>query len=122
MEEQNFNPETCTIDELKAVIEKYKNEEEYYNTMQLSAKTFINSVYGVFGTEWFNLANTDIAESITLQGQDLIKFSVIEINKYINEFWNKDYEGHKRIADRLRNIFGDAFKYDEFLEFYNFRL
>ena len=28
MEEQNFNPETCTIDELKAVIEKYKNEEE----------------------------------------------------------------------------------------------
>ena len=116
MEEQNFNPETCTIDELKAVIEKYKNEEEYYNTMQLSAKTFINSVYGVFGTAWFNLANTDIAESITLQGQDLIKFSVIEINKYINEFWNKDYEGHKRIADRLRNIFGDAFKYDEFLE------
>lgn len=116
MEEKNFDPETCTIDELKAVIEKYKNEEEYYNTMQLSAKTFINSVYGVFGTEWFNLANTDIAESITLQGQDLIKFSVIEINKYINEFWNKDYEGHKRIADRLRNIFGDAFKYDEFLE------
>ena len=116
MEEKNFDPETCTIDELKAVIEKYKNEEEYYNTMQLSAKTFINSVYGVFGTEWFNLANTDIAESITLQGQDLIKFSVIEINKYINEFWNKDYEGHKRIADRLRNIFGDVFKYDEFLE------
>ena len=116
MEEKNFDPETCTIDELKAVIEKYKNEEEYYNTMQLSAKTFINSVYGVFGTEWFNLANTDIAESITLQGQDLIKFSVIEINKYINEFWNQDYEGHKRIADRLRNIFGDAFKYDEFLE------
>lgn len=116
MEEQNFNPETCTIDELKAVIEKYKNEEEYYNTMQLSAKTFINSVYGVFGTAWFNLANTDIAESITLQGQDLIKFSVIEVNKYINEFWNQDYEGHKRIADRLRNIFGDAFNYEGFIE------
>ena len=116
MEEQNFNPETCTIDELKAVIEKYKDEEEYYNTMQLSAKTFINSVYGYFGTSFGQLANSDIAESITLQGQDLIKFSVIEINKYINEFWNQDYEGHKRIADRLRNIFGDAFKYDEFLE------
>lgn len=116
MEEHTFNPETCTIEELKAEIEKYKNEEEYYNTMQLSAKTFINSVYGVFGTNWFNLADSDIAESITLQGQDLIKFSVIEINKYINEFWNQDYEGHKRIANRLRNIFGDAFKYDEFLE------
>ena len=116
MEEQNFNPETCSIEELKARIDYFENEEEYYNTMQLSAKTFINSVYGVFGTAFFNLADSDIAESITLQGQDLIKFSVIEINDYINNHWNQDYEGHKRIADRLRNIFGDAFKYDQFLE------
>ena len=116
MTEQNFNPETCTIDELKAKIEELKNKEEYYNTMQLSAKTFINSVYGVFGTAWFNLSNTDIAESITLQGQDLIKFSVTEINDYINNHWNQDYDGHKRIADRMRSIFGDAFKYDQFLE------
>jgi hypothetical protein len=116
MEEQNFNPETCSIEDLKDRIDYLENEEEYYNTMQLSAKTFINSVYGVFGTAFFNLANSDIAESITLQGQDLIKFSVNEINDYINNHWNQDYEGHKRIADRLRNIFGDAFKYDEFLD------
>ena len=116
MEEQNFNPETCSIEDLKARIDHLENEEEYYNTMQLSAKTFINSVYGVFGTAFFNLADSDIAESITLQGQDLIKFSVIEINNYINNYWNQDYDGHKRIADRLRNIFGDAFKYDQFLE------
>ena len=62
------------------------------------------------------MSDTDIAESITLQGQDLIKFSVIEINNYINNFWNQDFEGHKRIADRLKNIFGDSFKYDQFLE------
>ena len=116
MEEQNFNPETCSIEELKARIDYFENEEEYYNTMQLSAKTFINSVYGYFGTSFGSLADSDIAESITLQGQDLIKFSVIEINDYINNHWNQDYEGHKRIADRLRNIFGDAFKYDQFLE------
>ena len=116
MEEQNFNPETCSIEELKARIDYFENEEEYYNTMQLSAKTFINSVYGYFGTSFGSLADSDIAESITLQGQDLIKFSVIEINDYINNHWNQDYDGHKRIADRLRNIFGDAFKYDQFLE------
>ena len=116
MEEQNFNPETCSIEDLKARIDHLENEEEYYNTMQLSAKTFINSVYGYFGTSFGSLADSDIAESITLQGQDLIKFSVIEINNYINNYWNQDYDGHKRIADRLRNIFGDAFKYDQFLE------
>ena len=116
MEEQIFNPETCSIEELKARIDQFESEEEYYNTMQLSAKTFINSVYGYFGTSFGSLADSDIAESITLQGQDLIKFSVNEINDYINNFWNQDYEGHKRIADRLKNIFGDAFKYDEFLD------
>ena len=116
MQENNFNPENCTLDELRARIDELEVQEEYFNTMQLSAKTFINSVYGVFGTKFFSLANTDIAESITLQGQDLIKFSVIEINDYMNNLWNQDYEGHKRIADKMRSIFGDKFNYDQFLE------
>jgi hypothetical protein len=116
MDQQNFNPETCSIEELKKRIDELENTEEYYNTMQMSTKIFINSVYGVFGTAFFNLADSDLAESITLQGQDLIKFSVIEINDYINNLWNKDYEGHKRIADRLKKIFGDSFNYDQFLE------
>ncbi len=116
MQENNFNPENCTLDELRARIDELEVQEEYFNTMQLSAKTFINSVYGVFGTKFFSLANTDIAESITLQGQDLIKFSVIEINDYMNNLWNKDYDGHKRIADKMRSIFGDKFNYDQFLE------
>ena len=111
-----FDPNTCSLEELKARINELELTEEYYNTMQLSAKTFINSVYGYFGTSFALLANSDIAESITLQGQDLIKFSVIEINDYINNVWNRDYEGHKRIADRMKGIFGDAFKYEQFLE------
>lgn len=115
MDQNNFNPETCSLDELKARIDELENTEEFYNTMQLATKIFINSVYGVFGTAFFNLADSDIAESITLQGQDLIKFSVNEINKYINEHWNTDYEGHKRIADRLKDIFGDTFDYDGFI-------
>lgn len=116
MQENNFDPENCTLDELRARIDKLEDIEEYYNTMQLSAKTFINSVYGYFGATFAALANIDIAESITLQGQDLIKFSVIEINDYMNNLWNQDYDGHKRIADKMRSIFGDKFNYDQFLE------
>lgn len=113
----DIDPETCSIEELKAAIIKCDDAEKYYNTMQLSAKTFINSVYGVFGTSYFNLANTDIAESITLQGQDLIKYSVIQINDYVKNWWNNDYDGHKRIADKMKSIYGDKFKYDEFIAF-----
>jgi len=110
-----FDPETCPIEELEKQIEKYKGEEDYWNTMQLSAKTFINSVYGVFGTKYFNLANTDIAESITLQGQHLIKYSVVQINKYFKEQWHLDVEGHKRIASYMKDKFPD-FDVEAFLK------
>lgn len=117
MEDNNqiFDPETCPLDLLRKKIAEYTDEEDYYNTMQQSAKTFINSVYGVFGTEFFNLANTDIAESITLQGQDLIKYSVIQINDYIKNLWNQDIDGHKRVANRMKTLFGDAFDYEKFI-------
>ena len=102
-----FDPYTCPIDELEKKIEEFGDQEEYWNTMQLSAKTFINSVYGVFGTKFFNLANTDIAESITLQGQHLIKYSVVQINKYFKEQWHKDVEGHKKIAAYMKERFAE---------------
>lgn len=101
-----IDPETCSIEELEAVVNRCKVEEDYWNTMQLSAKTFINSVYGVFGTNFFNLANVDLAESITLQGQDLIKFSVRKINGYFKEEWHKNIEGHKGVSDVMINEFG----------------
>ena len=98
----DIDPETCSIEELKNDIEKVKAKVELANTQQLSAKLFLNSVYGVFGTAFFNLFNEDIAESITLQGQDLIKFSVEEINKYFAELWNKDTDAHFLVAKEMK--------------------
>jgi len=107
LEKYGFDPFTCDIDMLKKVVTGYKDDEDYWNTMQLSAKRFINSVYGVFGSEFFNLANTDIAESITLQGQDLIKYSVNKINTYFREMWPLDYEGHKRTSKIMLEDYPD---------------
>lgn len=101
-----IDPETCPIEELERVQALCKREEDYWNTMQLSAKTFINSVYGVFGTNFFNLANIDIAESITLQGQDLIKYSVRKVDGYFKEEWHNDIEGHKKVSDIMINEYG----------------
>ena len=101
-----IDPETCSLEELERVQKLCEIEREYWNTMQLSAKTFINSVYGVFGTVFFNLCNIDIAESITLQGQDLIKYSVRHVDSYFKDLWHNDYEGHKRVSDIMINEFG----------------
>jgi hypothetical protein len=110
----NIDPEKCTIDELKAAIQQVNANVELFNNLQLGSKLFINSVYGVFGTVFFNLFNEDIAESITLQGQDLIKFSVEEVNKYFKDSWMSDYDAHNKIASEMKSKYPD-FNVDEFL-------
>jgi hypothetical protein len=61
---------------------------------QNAIKILINSIYGAFGNKWFYFYNPDIAQSITLQGQDLIKFSIKAVNHYFQEKWHLDKELH----------------------------
>lgn len=62
---------------------------------QGAIKILLNSVYGAFGNKWFYFFNVDLAQSITLQGQDLIKFSIRAINHYFKERWHEDTELHE---------------------------
>ena len=86
-----IDPETCTLDELRAEIERIKLISDENNNNQLGAKTFINSVYGALANQYYSLSNTDIAESITLQGQDLIKYAVNVVNWYFKEAYRHGY-------------------------------
>ena len=65
---------------------------------QNAIKILINSIYGAFGNKWFYFYNPDIAQSITLQGQDLIKFSIKAVNHYFLEKWHLDEELHKLLG------------------------
>jgi DNA polymerase elongation subunit (family B) len=76
---------------------------------QGAIKILINSIYGAFGNKWFYFYNPDIAQSITLQGQDLIKFSIKAVNFYFKERWHLDKELHEilGVADRTINKVND---------------
>lgn len=65
---------------------------------QNAIKILINSIYGAFGNKWFYFYNPDIAQSITLQGQDLIKFSIKAVNHYFQEKWHLDSELHSLLG------------------------
>jgi DNA polymerase elongation subunit (family B) len=65
---------------------------------QNAIKILINSIYGAFGNKWFYFYNPDIAQSITLQGQDLIKFSIKAVNHYFLEKWHLDSELHQLLG------------------------
>ena len=111
----NIDPETCSLAELHDAIDKCEEMENYYYCMEQGCKRFINSVYGAIGCQYYQCYNTDIAESITLQGQDLIKFSVRCINKLFKEKWHTQYDIHKKISSDMKNIFPE-FNIEAFLE------
>jgi hypothetical protein len=90
----------------KEELEKLLAEEgelvnRYFNYEQ-SVKRILNSIYGAFGNEWFYFFNIDIAESITLQGQDVILYAEKMLNKYAKEFWHKDTALHKKMGIEVK--------------------
>lgn len=90
--------QTCTKEELQAEIERLKDLQNLYMNAEQAVKIFINSVYGATGSPWFLFFNTDVAEAVTLQGQDLIKYSEKIINRYFLEFWHSDTDLHKKLG------------------------
>lgn len=82
-------------------IEKkqYKNEQEkkqferkatQYHIKQYSQKIFLNSIYGCLANQYFVFYDTRLAESVTLHGQLVIKWS----EKVLNEYFNKILKTH----------------------------
>ena len=77
---------------MKSSIE---NQIKSLDLKQNAIKILINSFYGAFGNRYFYFHNNDIAQSITLQGQDLIKFSIKAVNHYFQNKWHLDSELHQ---------------------------
>lgn len=78
-----------------------KDDNSLYKKLdlkQLAIKLLINSIYGAFGNKWFYFFNVDIAQSVTLQGQDLIKFTIKAVNFYFKERWHLDTELHDHLG------------------------
>jgi len=83
------------IEKLTALKNELKNEEQ-------AIKLTMNSIYGAIGNNWFVCFNPDVAEAVTLQGQDLIKYSEKILHKYFHDYWHKDSDLHDKLG--VRNV------------------
>jgi len=90
-----IDPHTCSIEELEAEIARLKSLKEEYFNLEQSIKIFINSVYGATGSAYFSCYNVNVAEAVTLQGQDVAKYASKSIDEYFFEYWHNDHEIHK---------------------------
>jgi DNA polymerase elongation subunit (family B) len=82
------DPNTITDEEAEFLA----NESQLHFSFEKSIKLILNSIYGAFANEFFHFYNVNIAETITMQGQDAIKFTEVVANRYFNEFFHKDTE------------------------------
>ena len=112
----NIDPETCSMEELAVAIKDCKNKEDYYHNLEQSAKIFINSIYGAMANKFYYNSNIAMAESITLQGQDLIKYSVRVVNYYFSKLWPADEVAHTKVAEYMKKHFPD-FDVEKFMEY-----
>ena len=68
----NIDLNTASREEIEKEIVRLKDVMNMYMNAEQAVKIFINSVYGATGSPWFLFFNTDIAEAVTLQGQELL--------------------------------------------------
>ena len=92
---------------------QYKQKESLscYNLEQ-AIKLCINSIYGAFANDYFHFRSTEIAETVTLQGQDAIKHTEVAVEKYFKEFWHKDKKLHEAMGltdevQPLKELYGN---------------
>jgi hypothetical protein len=71
-------------------IRALKDESLKCYSSEQAIKLMINSIYGAFANEYFHFYNIAIAETVTLQGQDAIKFTEKMVEKYFHEFFHRD--------------------------------
>jgi len=60
-----------------------KQKTVEYNGKQLAYKILANSLYGALANEHFKFYNNDLAKSVTLTGQELLKYSATHMDEYL---------------------------------------
>ena len=98
-----INPYECSVEELQDEIKRLKSIKEEYFNLEQSIKIFINSVYGACASPFFVGYNIHVAEAVTLQGQDLIKYANKVLDHYFTNIWHEDKELHKKLGITYAN-------------------
>lgn len=100
---KNKPTEQLSKDEAELLIKHYEELSAKFTAYEQAVKVTLNSIYGAFGNKWFHFFNIDMAESITLQGQDAILYSENVLNKYFQDFFFKDTAVHERFNIKVKH-------------------
>lgn len=95
---ENFDYSTLSPNELNDVLIQLDIEANVFKTKEQANKLVLNSIYGAMANRFSYFYDKRLAEAITIQGQDAIKYSEKVINHYFKNVFHKD----KFILDLLQ--------------------
>lgn len=98
MKHCKIDPKTSTREDIVAEINRLTTLMNLKKNEEQAIKIFINSVYGATASPFFVGYNVKVAEAITLQGQEMIKFVTRILNRYFMEFWHRDKQLHDKLG------------------------
>ena len=78
--------------------QEYLRQEKIHFNRQWSDKILLNSLYGAVSTPFFRYYDIELARSVTLSGQTIIKTN----GKLVNDFFKKDVFEKKIIRDNFK--------------------
>ena len=90
-----------------------KKLEVEYNGRHTAFKILSNALYGVLANEHFKFYNNDLAKSITLVGQELLKYSATCIDEFMIKKGNiTEFKINKDFINKIQSfknvLYGDT--------------
>lgn len=86
----NYDFSSLSKSEKQEVIKQLQTEASIFKTKEQANKLVLNSIYGAMANRFSYFYDKDLAEAITIQGQDAIRYSEKIINYYFNNLFHKD--------------------------------
>lgn len=91
-------PENPTAEDIKKEIQRLKKLKIDYDNKNSALKIILNSIYGVAGFPSFICYHRDVAQSITKQSEDLIKYTISVFNEYFSNVWHTLTDVHEKMG------------------------
>lgn len=98
VEREKVIREELVKDELNDLISYCQTQVKTAYNNEQAIKIQLNSSYGAIASQYFIAFNTAVAEAITLQGQDLIKYADKVLNDYFHKVWHLDKALHEQLG------------------------
>lgn len=90
------------IEQQKAIIKECTEAADYYNALQTALKNVMNGSYGAFANKGFALYNNEIANSITAQGRQILKYIARRHEDFWHDQWHEEEELHELLG--VKNV------------------